>query len=183
MIDPKSTGWTQEEKDLAITVLEKIAYCQDQHQLLPSEIFEAHGKTKKNISTGLVLFRGREIYLIQRPDRDENPCEPYPMMWHNPGKTHAKNDLTEEALVKIVEQELGLNYAQLLNVRQVRVNHYETPVPPREMYLFQVFVAHTRAEPKNPKGKFFPFEAIPWDDIIPMNRDSYIKDLVEVEMK
>ena len=78
-VNQKSTGWSPKEVEIAVAVLEKIAYCQDQDISIPGVVWEAHIRSKKNISTEMALFNKKnQIYLIQRPIKEENPSEPYP---------------------------------------------------------------------------------------------------------
>jgi len=172
--------WSKNERRRTIAILKKIALCQDKKEPLPPDIFEYHCRTKKNIGTDLVLLREREIYLIQRPTLAENPDEPYPEEWHNPGVTHTKWTLTPESLKTIVKKELNIEYNDV-EIRFEGTREVTDHV--RGSYLYQIFTGRVplEVEPQNPKGRFFPFDAVPWDKVIASNRDSYLRSIVAKE--
>lgn len=168
-INPSSTDWTEEEVSVAVAVLQKIAYCQNMGKGFPGEVFEAHVVSKKNISTEVVIFdnEGR-VYLIERPSLAENPSEPYPGQLHSPGVTHGKNEFTMfDTFQRLEKREFG--GVALENIEHVA--EQEVGDPQRGIYLLRIYTATTNEEPKNPRGKFYRPEDIPWDRLVESHRD------------
>lgn len=174
MIDAKSVEWTEEQERVAIAVLEKIAYCQGQGRGFPGHVFEAHARSKKNISTELVLFNEQgEIYLVQRPSLIENPSEPYPDELHGPGVTHGVDESIEDTLKRLRERE-GVDFtdARLLDTLE------EPQGVKRGRYLMLIFVARA-AKTTNPKGKFYKIDEIPWDLVQITHRKTILPCAIE----
>lgn len=171
MINPQSIDWTGEERKLGVAILEKIAYCQNMGKGFPGEVFEAHVRSKKNISTEVVIFdnEGR-VYLIERPSLAENPSEPFPGQLHSPGVTHGKNETTEDTFRRLESKELGEQ--SLRNIKFVGEEEVEDPQ--RGMYLLRIFTAVTYAEPKNPRGKFYRPEDIPCERLVGCHRETIL---------
>ncbi|KKU90604.1 MAG: hypothetical protein UY21_C0021G0004 [Microgenomates group bacterium GW2011_GWA1_48_10] len=157
----RDTSWSKKEIKEAVRVLEKIAYCQVEKKPLPGEVFEAHVRSKENITTMLCLFnREKKVYLICRPTKKENPTEPYPNYWHIPGVTHMKRERFRDTLRRLKRSE-GLPFA-----RAFSVGFFEERYSRRGMYLAQLFIAKKKGRAKNPRGKFFSFREIPWGKMI-----------------
>ena len=168
-INAESTDWSPEESMAAVAFLEKIAYCQDQGKGMPGPVFEAHVRSKKNISTQIVIHNGAgEVYLIQRPTREQNPSEAYPGKWHSPGVTHGKNELTDpDTFNRLVAREFGgVEFTGAVEMGSPEVKDAE-----RGTYLLRVFLAGIDGAPKNPRGRFFARSEIPWDDLVASHRD------------
>lgn len=167
-IDPGSTDWTLEETEAAAKILDKIAYCHGQGKGVPVRVFEAHLRSKKNISSEVVITNADgEVYLIQRPSMAQSPHEPYPELWHTPGVTHLESEVIPDTFKRLEAREFG--GVKLQNVTWV--DKAEVKDPPRGRYLLLIFYAHVDAEPKNPRGRFFRAGEIPWDELVPAHRD------------
>ena len=167
--DPYNCGWNQDETARAVEILEKIARCQDHDYGVPGKVFEAHLRSKKNISTEMGIFDalGR-IYLIQRPTLAENPNEPYPGQYHSPGVTHGKNEFTDpDTIQRLVNREFG--GVQIVDLR--KVDERDIRDEQRGMYRLLIFVGRVEAEPKNSRGRFFDLNEIPWDQLVKSHRE------------
>ncbi len=170
-IEARSTGWSPGEEKVAIDVLQKIACCEDAGKGLPIAVFEAFVAAKKNISTEVVVFNERGgIYLIQRKSREESPTEPYPNQWHTPGVTHQKNETHEGAFARLVKREFG----EMPILRRSFVDDREGADPPRGPYILRIFAVELAAAPKNPRGRWFSVDDIPWEELVPGHRNTII---------
>lgn len=112
--------WTEAEHDAALTAFQKIAHNNDAWLAarrkgdphpsypMPHDLYEAHRRTMKSISSEIGLFdeKGR-IFLTMRPSADEDPAEPHPSLWHIPGTRHISNETGDEALLRLIEDEVG----------------------------------------------------------------------------
>jgi ADP-ribose pyrophosphatase YjhB (NUDIX family) len=173
MVDTRSVEWTEEQEKVAIAVLEKIVFCQDQGKLLPGHVFEAHVRSKKSISTELVLFNERdEIYLVKRPSLEENPSEAYPNQWHNPGVILAKNESLEDTFKRLRTRE-GVRFANLEEIGIFDARDH------RGWFLLRVFIARAIGEQANPKGRWFKKDEIPWEGLVNAQREVILPKAIE----
>ena len=173
------TAWTQEERDLAVAILEKIAYCQNQGQYLPIDVYEAHLRSKKNISTEVVIFNEKgEVYLVERPTLQENPNEPYPGELHSPGTTHPKNESLEDSLKRLARSE-GVTFT---NIRQIELAEEPGDVK-RGRYLMLIFIADAAGTQTNPKGRFYAIWEIPWERVQITHREIVLPKAFEARTR
>ncbi|MGC9603057.1 MAG: hypothetical protein ABSF47_01150 [Minisyncoccia bacterium] len=179
MINITSADWTGYEKSIAIAVLQKIAYCQDKGKGLPVEVFEPFCRSKKNISTELVIFNEKgEIYLVKRPSLNENPSEPYPEQYHSPGATHDKNETLENTLERLRRRE-GVNFSSVEGVYPPRDSRDKE----RGRYLLCIFIADAIGAQTNAKGRFFKQEDIPWSELVSVHREIIVPAALEAFKK
>ena len=179
-VDPLTPDWSSDGEFLGTMVLEKIASCQDQGKGMPGHLFEAHVRSKKNISTEMVLRNAAgQVYLAQRPTREENPSEAYPGQWYAPGVTHTKNEFTDpDTFRRLVQRELGgVDFTDLKEVANREVKDVE-----RGMYLLRIFTARVEGAPRNPKGRFFDLLKIPWDELVKSHRDIILPTVLGQEL-
>ncbi|MBI4095143.1 MAG: hypothetical protein HY435_03050 [Candidatus Liptonbacteria bacterium] len=168
MVDPKSTEWTDEEQEVAVAILGKIAYCQNKGKDMPGEVFEAHVRSKKNISTELALFNEKgKLYLVRRPTPWESPSEPYPGQLHCPGVTHGKNEFLGNTFERLKRRE-GVDFDWVIPAATVDATDSE-----RGMYTLRIFIALARGIPTNPRGAFF-FPHTDGDGLVASHRDFVI---------
>lgn len=159
----ESIEWTPAEKLVACAILEKIAYCQNRggDAPLPGEVFEAHCRSKVNVSTELVLVNDNgDVYLVKRPEAGENPTDPYAGLLHAPGATWNKGESFKDTFDRLRRSE-GISFTEPVR-RDVRVMRDDK----RGTYLACIFVALATRLSTNPRGKFFPIAEIPWDKLV-----------------
>lgn len=150
----KSGTWLRHERELAIRVLREIGDLQKKGKRLPPDIFEAHLKSKKNVSTIVAVFDAKErVFLIRRPGLKENPAELYPNQLHFPGVTHMKDERLRDTLRRLVRDE-GLRFSRLMSLG-VREVYYRG----RGLYAVYLFAARARGRQANPRGEFFDLAA------------------------
>lgn len=160
--------WTGSDKAIALEVLQKVSSCLDEGLPIPADVYEAHLNTKLNVSLEGVPVRWHEgnvqVYLIRRPSRLENPAEPYPGMLHSPGVTMLKNESAMRALDRLIKRELG----GIIPRTSFFVTDEEDRDAPRPLYLLRVTaLAYSKhAEPKNPRGAWYDFDRIPWEEVV-----------------
>jgi|GEM_PF-6185976 len=119
MIEP----WNEEERARAFAVFNKIennnrewlsarrANKVPSSYPMPHDLFNAHRRTLKNISSEICVFDTQNrIFLTMRPTKDELPAEPYPGVWHIPGTRHVANETNAEALERLLESEIGIQF-------------------------------------------------------------------------
>lgn len=165
-----STDWTPEEVETALAVLEKIAFCQNQEVDMPGSVFEAHVRSKKNISTeAVILDSAGRIYLVRRPTLEENPSEAYPSQLHCPGVTHGKNEFTEDSFRRLEAREFGgVKFASVAEITSSEI-HDE-----RGLYMLRIYLCAVTEEPHNLRGQFYRPEDIPWSEVVSYHRNIVI---------
>lgn len=143
--------WTEEERVAALATFKKIA--ENNRAWLaarsagetplaypmPHDIYEAHRLTMKSISSEVGIFdeQGR-IFLTKRPSADENPAEPYPGQWHIPGTRHIARETNDEALQRLIDDEIGAPIeARLTDHKEYPVNEHN-----KLSLLSLLYVAH-----------------------------------------
>lgn len=173
----KQTSWTNKECAVAKAVLQKIAHCQNQSADLPGEVFEAHLRSKKNISTNVAIFNDNgQVYLIQRPSLKEYCDEPYPNLWHFPGVTHLGGELYSETLIRLSRKELGGVYFRDVHAAGQR----DSIVNKRGLYIHILVITRTTSNPNNSKGMFYtPNELLHRFDMIHYHRTVFLPLFLE----
>nr|AQS32888.1 hypothetical protein [uncultured bacterium] len=172
MINQDSAEWTDQEKLIAVSVLNKIVFCQLKRVLLPSVVYEAHLAGKKNVTTELLLIKDGKLFLVKRPSRKENPNEPYPDLWHSTGVTHLSTELESEALKRLSESE-GVIFQGVRSLAYAEIHD-----PPRAKYLAHIMIADL-IKYSNPRGRLFSREEIPWHDMIGSHRNVLVPQVVD----
>ncbi len=169
VINIDSAEWSAEEIEAGVAVLRKIAHCYDTVGRIPGKVYEAHLRSKKNISTEMVVFNERgEVYLIERPPLEENPSEPFPGELHSPGVTHLQGEFTEpDTFNRLVRSEFGGRSLRMVQKAE-ELDHSEAM---RGMYRLIIYVGMTDGEPVNPRGRFYGINEIPWDRLVASHRE------------
>lgn len=116
MIEP----WSDTEREAALTVFEKMARNNTAwltarrngtpltEYPMPHDLYEAHRLTMKSVSSEIGVFdEQNRILLIKRPSLNEDPAEPYPDLWHVPGTRHIGDETEQEALERLLTDEVG----------------------------------------------------------------------------
>lgn len=172
MSDVLLPNWSRADINVAVMVLGKIVDFTRAKRPLPSEVFELMTQAKKNISTEAVVFNPRgELYLVRRPSVLDSPHEPYPDQWHSPGVTHNAYESNAEALVRLLDRELG----SVTVVEQHDVGVEEVDGPPRGRYLLMIKVVLVRGESlSGSRGQFVATTNIPWEHLVESHRTTII---------
>lgn len=116
MIEP----WTEEERIVAFAIFDKIQNNNREWLAarragempaiypMPHDIYEAHRLTMKSVTSEIGIFdeQGRML-LTLRPSANEDPAEPYPSQWHIPGIRHIAQETNEDALQRLIDDEIG----------------------------------------------------------------------------
>lgn len=177
---PKSLTWSLEEEEMACQVLEKIKNFQDHLVRLPERVFEAHARSKKNVSTEMVAFNDLgQIYLIRRPSFEKNPNEPYPNQLHVPGATLKRSETLQTSIERLERRELrGVRCSKthLVDCSEV----YDEQ---RGGYILRIVLARTRSQSVNSRGKFYAISDIPWKELVSSHRDIILPKAIGEALK
>ena len=169
---------TDAERPVLKAALQKLTICAKANARL-GDLYELQTVTKLNVSCEMVGFNDiGQVYLVQRPSKEEKPDEPYPLMWHalgtgiEPYDGHG-NVVKWEDVFKTVARKFG-NDVVLHNIAHVPPIGYPLIAqdPPRGPYLLCVFTAILHGTPSNPRGRFFTqLEAALKLDLVASHRD------------
>ena len=151
------TDWTSDERLLANSILKKIAYCQDQGEKFPPDVFESFVRSKKNIVTGLAVFNDNgQVYLVQKTTLDENSPESYSNKWYIPTTIHGKKDFFGNTLSRLTKEELGG-----VALREFHAaGQHEVEDEEKGMCCYIIVIAKTKTNPINPRGRFYNLDII-----------------------
>lgn len=143
---------------------------------LPLEVFEAHLKTFKTVSTEAVLINEPgEVFLSRRPSSEKSPHEPFPGQWHCPGVTHLLDEDGMVANTRLFGKEIGTDVRIIdgpARVTRGDGSPLESFEPVRGRYLLLVLLFRTRGIPKGSHpGRFFAKGEIPWDEVQVVHRN------------
>jgi hypothetical protein len=152
---PDNPVISEAERYLMHVVLQKLATCAKANARL-GDLYEPQTLTKKNVSCEMVGYNERgEVYLVQRPSKEEKPDEPFPLQWHVPGSGLEPYDHWEDVFMRVARK-FGEDVI-LQNIKFVSPTRYPYIVhdPPRGPYLLQIFTATICGKPDNPRGMWF----------------------------
>jgi hypothetical protein len=156
--------------------LAKLAACAKVNARL-GDLYEPQTRTKLNVSCEMVGFNeDMQVYLVQRPSKEEKPDEPYPLKWHTLGTGiepfgDSGNVIQWEDVFVTVARKFGKNVV-LKNIQHVPPIGYPHIAHdlPRGPYQLDIFRADIVGQPDNPRGAWFGLKEALQLDLVDSHR-------------
>lgn len=151
---------SQEVKDLAVILLNKIALNYNPQKGLGTELFNAIARLKVTTTPEIVCFRKNvttnalEVYLIERALSDTA----YPGQWHIPGSALRPTEEIEDVFLRLEEKEIGLKI-----VSKKFAFHFNNPKEARGHFFSLVYLG--TLEEGEGFGKWFAVDNLPLDTV------------------